>query len=267
MSTVACGDVVGRGVAGELDLATTAAGVDDERAVGAEAVARRDPRQRAHAVAAHLGDAAVGVVEEHRRRRRRRCPGLTRSGRRRRCRCGGRRARAPVAELIVQLDGVRPEPRPHEEVVAGGVQLRQPDGSHALQLARRAGSTVHGFSGAPNQLIRGSRRNHMRWRRANWRVRTTVASSAASSDGSSRRDGRAPPGSRWPARRCGRARRGRAAPRTSSTRPASRMAATRAAMRRVEHVARAATRRRCARGRRLRRTSGCRCRTTRTVAR
>ena len=80
----------------ELDLATTAAGVDDERAVGAEAVARRDPGEGAHAVAAHLGDAAVGVVEHHLGVGAVACRASRRSGRRRRCRCGGRRARAPA---------------------------------------------------------------------------------------------------------------------------------------------------------------------------
>ncbi len=118
------------------------------------------------------------------------------------------RARLVVGDRVSRR--VRTEPRPHEEVVAGGVQLGQPDGSHALQLASRAGRTVHAFSGAPNQLMRGSRRNHMRWRRANWRVRTDGGFERRVEDRCSRRGGRGPRGTRWPARRCGRARRDRA---------------------------------------------------------
>ena len=62
---------------------------------------------------------------------------------------------APAREVHGHSGVRRAEPRPHEEVVAGGVQLGQPDGSHALQLARRAGRTEHGFSGRPEPADAG----------------------------------------------------------------------------------------------------------------
>ena len=45
------------------------------------------------------------------------------------------------------------------------------DGHGWLQSPSRAGSTASGFSAAPNQVMRGSRRHHTRWRRAKRRVR------------------------------------------------------------------------------------------------
>ena len=71
----------------------------------------------------------------------------------------------------------------HEEVVPQAVVLLEPHQDD--QSSRRAGSTSRGFPAVPSQVIRGSRRNHARWRRAKARVRRTAASTAASASVSS----------------------------------------------------------------------------------
>ena len=195
-------------------------------------------------------------------------PGFDRrSGRRHRCRGGGRRARRPAS---------RPTPGApaRRATTTRGSRCRWRAAStsrtvgHALQLARRAGRTEHGFSGAPNHWTRGSRRNHMRWRRANCRVRTTTAVER----GVERRllprqvaeDLPVPDGLRGGAGQRAAGLRGAA---TSSTRPASRIAATRALDPLGEDRARQPRRRRCGPGTRWARTPGARCRTTRTADR
>ena len=65
-----------------------------------------------------------------------------------------------------------------EEVVPGPMELR--DVRHALHLASRAGSSAHGLSTVANHAMRGSRLNHMRWRRANDRVRRVTVANASS---------------------------------------------------------------------------------------
>jgi len=53
-------------VAGQRDLAAPAPGVDGEGAAGPEPGARRGPGETPDAVAGHLGNAAVGVLQDHR---------------------------------------------------------------------------------------------------------------------------------------------------------------------------------------------------------
>ena len=210
MSTVAATTLARAGPNVELDVAAPAAGVDGEVPPSAEALAGRDPGEAAHAVAAHLGDAAVGVVEQHR--------GVGAVG-------AGPDHDQPVgadaAVTVAERGGLRRDdaghagvlvqPRPDEEVVPGGVQLRQPDGAHrapALPGARGGSSTDS--RRRPNHVMRGSRRNHMRWRRAKLPgADDRGARARRRATGSRRRGGRAPPGSRSPAGRCATARRRR----------------------------------------------------------
>ena len=83
----------------------------------------------------------------------------------------------------------RSEREAHEEVVPGRVEFGKAElhvrsavvaGRPALQIARTTGASRSGFRAAPIQRTRGSRRNHIRWRRANRRVRRTARSSASS---------------------------------------------------------------------------------------
>ena len=140
-------------------------------------------RQRI-AVAAHLGDAAVGVEEHHRRsRHRRRRAGAT------------IRPSAPIPRWRSQsatawprrARGRRRRRRPSRldtrKSLPVACSFAELDRHHRLQIARSAGSRPSGFAAAPNQVMRGSRRNHMRWRRAKARVRRTAVSKAASSGG------------------------------------------------------------------------------------
>ena len=94
--------------------------------------------------------------------------------------------------------------------------------AHGLQHSRSAAPRSAGFRAVPSQVMRGSRRNHLRWRRANWRVRAPWRPEPHPRRGFRRRP-RAPPGSRWPGPRSARARRGTGAraPCASSTRPVS----------------------------------------------
>ena len=62
------------------------------------------------------------------------------------------------------------------------------DADYRLHRAIRAGSRRTGSSGAANQVILGSRRNHTRWRRAKARVRATTSAWHAANDR---------PSSRW----------------------------------------------------------------------
>ena len=125
----------------------------------AETVAYRDPRQARDPVAAHLGHRAIGVAELHR------AVGAV-AAREKRDQPVGAHAEMAVAQARRDV-GARRAPvgsRGHEEVVAGAVQLGEPDpgGAHEVQVARSAGSTSQGLSGAPSHMIRGSRRNHIR---------------------------------------------------------------------------------------------------------
>ncbi len=66
-----------------------------------------------------------------------------------------------------------------EEVVPRGVELAEPD-RHRLHNASREGATAQGLSAAASHVTLGSRRNHMRWRRAKDRVRRLMAPNASS---------------------------------------------------------------------------------------
>ena len=95
-----------------------------ELVLRAEAGAGRDPGQAADAVAAHLGVAAVGVLQPHRA-----VDALVSGARADGDEPVGADAEAPVAEardrLGCERGFVAVEREPHEEVVAGGVQLGQ----------------------------------------------------------------------------------------------------------------------------------------------
>ncbi len=177
------GDHLARVVELQVDRTTTTVGVDDEALPVTDSLPVHDPREAADAIPAHLRDVAVGVEQLH--------PAVGAVG------AGAHddeAVGADAAMAVAERDGlirqdplharVGIEPRPDEEVVPRGVQLREADRAHAPQIARSVGRSVHGLSEVPNQVMRGSRRNHMRWRRANRRVRATAASSAASSEGS-----------------------------------------------------------------------------------
>ncbi len=149
-------------------------GVDHEPVAPREPLAGRDPREAPDAVAAHLGEPAVGVAELHR---------AVRAVRTREERDQPVRTHAPMAIAESARDrGVgragAVESDDDEEVVPGPMELR--DVRHALHLASRAGSSAHGLSTVPNHAMRGSRRNHMRWRRANDRVRRVTVANASS---------------------------------------------------------------------------------------
>ncbi len=182
MSTVACTTVVRGRVEREVDLTPAAVGVDDQPLAVPDPGAVRSPGQGAGAVATHLRPATVGVAQHHRA-------------------IGAVRARIdrdePVgtdpAVAIAEQRHVRGRDRRDvplrgevdEEVVAGGFELGELERAlHAHHHARSAGSTAHEFSVAPNQVIRGSRRNHMRWRRDSARVRRIATSRAVARSGS-----------------------------------------------------------------------------------
>ena len=186
----------------------------------AQALAGRDPRERAHAVAAHLGVAAVGVVEQH--------LGVGAVG------AGldhdqpvGADAAVAVAERgrLRGVDRGTPacvvQPRPHEEVVAGGVQLGQPDGRSCAPACQQGGERPSTDSRAPRTSGCGDRAGTTcagDGRTAG--CARPTASNASSSAGSHRRGGlehlAVADGLRGGARQRSLALR---RPRTSSTRP------------------------------------------------
>ena len=141
------------------------------RALGqpmAEQVAGEHP----DAVAAHLRDAAVGVAVVH--------EPAARAGADRPQDPVRAEPEAPVAEPGDQFSGERQGTfriGQDQEVVPGAVALGE---SHDPIVARARPSR----SGPPagSQLIRGSRRNHDSWRRANLRVARTVSAAACSCD-------------------------------------------------------------------------------------
>ena len=185
MSTVAATTASAAGSSSRSIVAPAAVGVDDEPLAVAEPGAVPRPRRgSAIAVAAHLGAAAVGVVQDHR------AVGAV----------GARLERdQPVgadAAVAVAERARRRRARAARDVPSSASWTRKSlpvawslasveRCGHGHHHARRAGRTSHGFSAAPNQVMRGSRRNQIRWRRANARVRRTAASSAASRSGSS----------------------------------------------------------------------------------
>ncbi len=115
------------------------------------------------AVAAHLGDTTVRVAQHHR--------AVCAVG----ARLDGDETVGTDAEVAIAERGrVRRRERRRragrgdgdEEVVPGGLELRELERSlHQHHHDSSAGSTAHEFSGAPNQVMRGSRRNQTRWRR------------------------------------------------------------------------------------------------------
>ena len=145
MSTVACTTSPVR-VAAKLERATPGRGVDHQLVTPGEAGSGRAPGQAPDAVAAHLGDAAVGVEQRHRR------VGTVAPGPDDDQAVG---ADPPVA--IAEHpnlgrhdpDGVVFEGAQHQEVVAGGVQLAEAEvDAHQLHNARTAGRVRSGFSAA-----------------------------------------------------------------------------------------------------------------------
>ena len=139
------------------------------------------------AVAAHLGSAAVGVPEMHHHVDRStigpeaadlgtgaddEAVGTETSTAIAQGACDGRIA---VDRSVDVLEG-------HEEIVAQPVVLGD---LHRRQSSSDSRRTASEFSlivpSDGNHVMRGSRRNHRNWRRANWRVRMFAASRAASS--------------------------------------------------------------------------------------
>ncbi len=221
-------------------------------------VACRDPRQGAHAVAAHLGDAAVGVEEEH--------LGVGAVG------AGPHddEAVGPDAPVAVAERGrlrrramsgtavVVAQPRPHEEVVPGGVQLGEADRGHALQLASRRGEDRGTDSPWPRTTgcadpggttcVGAGRTCGCGPRRRRGRRRATAPH---------RSGARAPPGSRSPAGRCAKAAGPGEGPRPRRPGRRSRIAANRCSIRVAEHGARQPHPGHAHREHRGRRTPGC----------
>ncbi len=133
--------------------------------------------QAADAVAAHLGPAAVGVVQHHAH------VGPT-------CRSGdaddepvGADAPPPVAEAPGHVAerglGQRLVVEQHEEVVAETMVLGQRQ-THAEKAPITSGTATSGSSSMSIQWTRGSRRNHRSWRTAKRRVRATAVAAASS---------------------------------------------------------------------------------------
>ncbi len=216
-------DCVRRRVEHEVDLPPAAVGVDDEPLPVADAGAVRGPREATGTVPAHLGPAAVRVEQHHR------AVGAVTTGV-----DGDEPVGADPAVAVAQPrrlsgrdGGCRPV-RSHvdEEVVAGGLELgERARCRHRHHHASRAGSISHEFSVVPNQVIRGSRRNQTRWRRANARVPPPRGLQRGTPGRAPpRRGGRGPPCTRWPGARCATSHAARPrAPATSSTSPRARI--------------------------------------------
>ena len=205
-------------------------------AAGVEVAAASGERlgEAADAVAAHLGPAAVGVVQDHagrvRRRRTRR-----RAGRRRRCRCAGRRpprrgSTAPPRAAEGGTTTRKSLPRPWCLLSVMPVIVPHPHDSAAI-TASRAGASGSSQWGRCRSSVRGG---HDGTTAPGGRRTAGCAARSRprppSSDDHDRRGGRAAPCSRAPAPRSVTARRARSRP-TSSSSPASIIAVTRAAMR------------------------------------
>ena len=214
MSTVAS-IVSGSSVGSSVD--EPVAGVGEDQLVVEIAAARRERLgEAADAVAAHLGPAAVGVVQHHPRR----VAGFALArpaARRRRRRVAGRTAagRAPAGRLAHV--GVEHD----EEVVAESVVLGE--GRHVVRLATMRSLSVSAAStaGAASatgscsmsiQRTRGSRRNHRVLADGELAGAHDRSGRPPRRASTRRRGGRAAPCSRAPGRPCatGRARRARA---------------------------------------------------------
>ena len=136
--------------------------------------------EAADAVAAHLGPAAVGVVQHH---------------------AGGVAGLALADEQPVGPDAGRAVAQPAGERRRGRrragwnatrkslpspwclvrVVMRDPGPGSLVSASTTAGTaSATGSRSTSIQRTRGSRRNHRSWRTANWRVRTTIESTAAS---------------------------------------------------------------------------------------
>ena len=222
MSTLAS-IVCGSSVADNVDAALAGVGEDPLRHQVAAALGQR-LGEAADAVAAHLGPAAVGVVEHH--------LGGVAVGRLADQQAVGADAAAAVAHAPRQRRQVVDMRVEHdEEVVAQPVVLGECERCHASSAAATIGpDSATGSSTTSTQRTRGSRWNHRSCRTANWRVRTTICV-----DGGVERLCAVEMGEQLlvaerlagGARHAGRRQR----PATSSTRPASIMAWTRCSMR------------------------------------
>src|SRR5207237_3543767 len=129
----------------------------------------------ADAAAAHLGPAPVGVAELHGE------VGPVPPGRDPDDAVGAD-ARVAIGDAPDELDVeglTRGAVDDDQEVVAQGLVLLH---GHRFQSPRTTGKRSRGSPAVANQVMRGSRRNHMRWRRDNSRVRRAATSSASSSE-------------------------------------------------------------------------------------
>ena len=204
--------------------------------------ARRDPREAAHAVAAHLGPAAVGVHERHRAVGAV-APGpivISPSAPTPRC-----RSHSAETTTGVELGLDRVERELHQEVVAGRVQLRRARRSLTTPPCRDGSGSRHASSTVADAASRPGR-GRRATRRAG-RARTTPAGGGRSAgcaarprrtrrraSGISPASARAPRGSRSPRARSATAA-ARRGPAPRRRRPAARIASKRSAIRAAQH--------------------------------
>ena len=157
----------------EVNRPSSAARVHDQPVRRAEPLAPGEPRQTSDPVPGHLRDRTVGVVERHGG------VGTISTGAEQQ-----QAVRTDPREPIAERDGIArvERGRGHKEVISRAVQFGQIRRAHEDHHAMTSSATVSDLRAASNQPIRSSRRNHARWRRPNWRVRTATWAAASSTE-------------------------------------------------------------------------------------